>query len=84
MAKKLSPAQIDLIKAMQRGVRVTYSPGIDGHYWRNDNHKRCTVIAHALIDRSLVEQGEKSRNGSFDLKLIENPMTKHYLKENGL
>ena len=54
---KLSPAQADLILAMQRGVRVhymDYSRGHDAYWFRADTMKHCTKQVQALIRRGLV------------------------------
>lgn len=56
--KKLSPAMLDLLQAMQSGVVVHYMPfsrGYDDYYFRSDTRKSCTKQVVALVDRGLAE-----------------------------
>lgn len=51
---KLSKTQRELLLAMQAGVTVYFQGGLDAHYFRGDNYKRCSVAVEKLVDRGLA------------------------------
>ena len=68
MSKKLPKTQQELLDAMQAGVICHYMPYMgrlrpNPYYFRNDNMKRCTAAAGALLEKGLVEVFDKDWNG---------------------
>jgi hypothetical protein len=64
-AKKLSPAQQELLDAIRKGVRVHCINGTrEGwYYFRADSMDRCTAQAKGLEARGLVERYDEDWRG---------------------
>jgi homoserine kinase len=54
--QKLTPAQVDLFQAMERGVVVHFISGIDARYFRTDRKRVSSVTINALIDKGWAER----------------------------
>ena len=58
---KLSKTQQELLDAMRSGVVVHHMPyagrfNPTAYYFRNDNMKRCTAAAEALLNKGFAEK----------------------------
>jgi len=65
--KPLPKTQQELLDAIKSGVRVSYIVPISrtyGDYFsRNDNYKRVTAAARALLEKGLVEKYDRHTSG---------------------
>lgn len=65
MAKKLTPAMLDLLQAMGRGARLHWMPwtrSYDAYFFRSDTGKPCTKQAEGLHARGLIENPDPAYN----------------------
>jgi hypothetical protein len=68
MSTKLSPLAQELYAAMQKGMVCYFKPYMGqfnpcAYYYRDDNAKRCTRQAQALLKAGLVERFDDTWRG---------------------
>jgi hypothetical protein len=77
MAKKLTPAADDLLRAMRAGVIVHFMEYMGGstraYYFRNDTMKPCTKQAEALVSRGLAKHVSDGFGRNARLELTKDP-----------
>jgi hypothetical protein len=61
VVRPLSKTQSELLDAMKAGVTVHFMPYMgrfnpNAHYFRQDNYKRCTAAAEALIAKGYAKR----------------------------
>lgn len=72
-AKPLSKSQQELLDALKAGIVVRYSPYMGrfsptAYYYRNDNFKRVTAAANALIEKGYAQKVGKYQGVKLELK----------------
>lgn len=66
--RPLPKTQADLLAAMRSGVTLHYMPymgtfNATAYYFREDNHKRVTAAATALLEKGLAEKYDVTCRG---------------------